>query len=88
MRVARFADSQVFVQFSVTIKGERISCWISEEALSDHFGGTGETRVRTLVRHLDEIIPVAAGVARRTPTGEPILVKTEHFQKAWRRVEA
>lgn len=85
MKATRFADSEVFIRFSIAIKGERVNCWISEDALSDHFGDTEDTSVRTLVKHFDEITSVAAGVARRTPTGEPVLVKTEHLHKDRRR---
>lgn len=74
-----FAQAEDFVRFAVDIKGERLVCWISGQALSEHFGATTETRVGTLVQHLDKIAAVAASVARTTPTGKHILVRTQHF---------
>jgi hypothetical protein len=67
------------VEFSIEVDGKPVICLISLEALEDNFGATRQTDVATLKMNMDRIAPVAERVARRTPPGERILVRTEDF---------
>lgn len=67
------------IEFSITMNGKNVICWISHEALKDHFGATRETAVAVFHRNRNFIAPVAERVARSTPPGEHILVKSSHF---------
>jgi hypothetical protein len=76
---AHFRDSHDIIEFSIYPEGQRKICWISFEALSDHFGANRANAVQLLLQHMDRIAPVATRVAARTPAGDLILVKTSDF---------
>lgn len=76
---SRRHDAFGTVEFSIEVDGERVPCWISNEVLKQRFGATGDTAVVTLMTHMDEIAPVAERVARNTPQGERIIVRTNDF---------
>ena len=75
----RRIDAHDMVEFSIEMDGKSVICFISLEALEDNFGATRQTDAATLKMNLDKIAPVAERVARRTPRGERILVRTEDF---------
>lgn len=78
--MAHFINDNDVVQFSIELDGKKKNCWISREALEDHFGATTrESAVQVLHANMDRIAPVAAKVARATPEGELVRVTTKHF---------
>ena len=79
MTTAKFRDTYDVVEFSIDLDGARKICWISQEALGDHFGANRDTAAATLLQNLNTIAPVAVRVARRTPVGELVIVKTADF---------
>lgn len=79
MATTKFLDTYDIIEFSIEMDGGRKICWISREALEDHFGATKKTAVEVLLRNLNTIAPVAERVARNTPAGELVLVKSTHF---------
>lgn len=73
------SDTHV-VEFTTDVDGKQTICWISEEALSDHFGMKDRNdSVRALFENLDRIAPVAVRVAHRTAPGDRIVIKTADF---------
>ena len=76
---AKFLDTYDVVEFSVYPDGERVICWISQEALADHFGATRDSAVSVLLAHLERIAPVANRVRHATPAGQHILIRTSDF---------
>lgn len=40
MATTKFLDSYDIIEFSIEMDGGRKICWISQEALEDHFGAT------------------------------------------------
>lgn len=79
MANARWRDTYEVVEFSIECDGKRVICWISEEALADHFGATKASAVAVLLANMGKIAPVAEKLYRATPSGELVMVKTEHF---------
>jgi hypothetical protein len=78
MTDARKIGLNEVVEFSIDMDGGRVICWISYEALSDHFGARGDAAmVGALLSNMDRITPVAERIARRTAKGERILVRTQ-----------
>lgn len=76
---AKFLDTYDVIQFSIYPEDKQVICWISQEALADHFGATRESAVQILLGNMDRIAPVAEKVYRATPSGELVLVKTANF---------
>lgn len=71
--------SHEVVQFSIEVDGARVICWISFEALTDHFGGGNlEGMVASLLRNMNRIAPVAEKAWRANP-GERVLLRSRHF---------
>ncbi|MDO8251445.1 MAG: DUF1488 family protein [Rhodoferax sp.] len=64
------------VEFSIDVDGEPVICWISFEALSDHFDANKETSLQALHANMHRIAPVAERLSRQMRTGERITVKT------------
>ena len=79
MATAKFLNTHDIIEFSIEMDGGKKICWISREALEDHFGATEKAAVEVLLRNLNTIAPVAERIARGTPPGELILVKSAHF---------
>jgi hypothetical protein len=79
LTAAKFRDTYDIVEFSIAVDGARKICWISHEALGDHFGADRDTAVATLLRNMNAIAPVAERVARRTAEGDRVVVKTGDF---------
>jgi hypothetical protein len=64
------------VEFPIVLDGERVRCMVTVEALKQHFGATDESAGMILLRNLDRIRAAAARVARRSPRGELVVVRS------------
>lgn len=69
------------VAFSALVNGVEVSCEISEEALSDHFGAAGHTGkdlVAAFEKHRAQVEAVArVKLPARAPLGRCLLVSTD-----------
>jgi hypothetical protein len=73
-------DALETAQFFIDLDGQRVACWITNKAL-ERLGASGDTPVASLVLNMDKITRVATAVARRTPKGERIVIRSEDFEE-------
>jgi hypothetical protein len=64
------------VEFPIELDGERVRCMVTVEALKAHFGATDESAGVILLRNLERIRAAAVEVARRSPRGELVVVRS------------